>query len=104
MICGHSWSIGAIVTKRDYGIKFRPPNGKDSNFNVTIGSSDNGKWGKNDLVIHTPGHRFKEYVEEHKSVMWLRIGEDSQPWHQMDREDVENLALYLMNILKELDS
>ena len=103
MICGRSWSIGAIVTKRDYGIKFRPPNGKDSNFNVTIGSSDTGKWGKNDLVIYTPAD-LKGYAEEHKSVMWLKIGEDNQPWHQMDREDVENLCLFLMNILKELDS
>ena len=91
------------MTKRDYGIKFRPPKGKDSVFNATIGSSDTGKWDENDLVINTPAD-LKGYVEEHKSVMWLKIGEFSQPWHQMDREDVENLALYLMNILKELDS
>lgn len=89
--------------KRDYGIKFRPPKGRDLDFDVTIGSSDTGKWDKNDLVIHTADH-LKVYVEKHKSVMWLRIGEVDQPWHQMDREDVENLALYLMNILKELDS
>ena len=76
------------MTRRDYGIKFRPPKGKDSNFNVTIGSSDNGKWDKNDLVIHTPGHRFKEYVEEHKSVMWLKIGEDNQPWQYRDWKQI----------------
>lgn len=91
------------MAKRDYGIKFRPPKGKDLDFNVTIGSSDTVKWDKNDLVIHTADD-LKGYAEEHKSVMWLKIGWDSQPWHQMDREDVENLALYLMNILKELDS
>lgn len=103
MICGRSWSIGETVTKRDYGIKFRPPKGKDSVFSVTIGSSDSGSWDKNDLTISTATD-LKGYAEEHKSVMWLSIGEDRQPWHQMDREDVENLALYLMNILKELDS
>lgn len=91
------------MAKRDYGIKFRPPKGKDSDFNVTIGSSDSGSWYKNDLIINTPDD-LKGYAEEHKSVVWLTIGEGSQRWHQMDREDVENLALYLMNILKELDS
>ena len=93
----------------NYGVEFRPFKGESSiGSNIQIGSASDSPY-RADLLIHVPMGSIsdiREYEKRYKNVMWLgtKDPDNTVTWHAMERKDVENLCLYLLNFLTDLDS